>query len=208
MKVVIFLLVLAIVLFFIGGLLFYGLAFPIWMFIDCVTSQTISKKAKILWGIGIFIVWPFTSFFYGLLASGRRVVQWLSGVGLFGTAALFVMVFLSVGFLSKMATAELIKIQGRLPQIEMSEISEAEKAKLQGALQNLQKEGETGGFLHLNQRRVDWELADLFTLLVGDDKLSRSEYGDWMNKYESRKVLDLDALKDHVRDLKQINKRL
>ena len=208
MKAVIFLLVLAFALFFVGGLLFYGLAFPIWMFIDCVTSQTMSKKAKILWGIGIFIAWPLTSFFYGLLASGRRVVQWLSGVGLFGTAAVLVMVFPLVGFLSKMTTAELTKIQGRLPQIEVSEISEAEKAKLQGALHDLQKEGETGGFFHLNQRRIDWELADLFTLLVGDDKLSRSEYDDWMNKYESRRVLDLDALKNHVRDLKQTNTRL
>lgn len=206
MKISIFLITVVAVLFLLGGMFFYGLVFPIWMFVDCVTSQTISKKAKILWAIALFVIWPLASFFYGLLASGKRVIQWLSGGGLFGTVALFVGLFFLVGFLSRAASTELIKAEGRLPRVEMSGISEPERAKLPETLQVLREECQKGGLFHLDRKRVSWELAEMFVLFIEDDKLSRSEYDDWASKYESRQVLDLDALEDHVRDLKRAKK--
>ena len=72
------------------GLAFYGIAFTIWMFVHCVGSEALSKRARILWALSILGLWPLGAFLYGLLGSRRKSIQWVSGIGFVAMAVCLV----------------------------------------------------------------------------------------------------------------------
>lgn len=194
-------------IFFLSGVLFYFLIFPIWMLIACATSKVLSNKAKAFWVVAMIFIWPLAGILFGLSRSNVRLVRRLSGVFVF---LCVVGVALLIGFMPKInkfmhdATSQTI---ARLERVQMSNVSISDQGRLRTSLDQLQKETDQPWYA-LKQRQIAWQLFNLMDVMIGDSQLTSDEYVQWMGKFNSRSVLDYRMLEQQVRDLKKSSPRV
>ncbi len=185
------------------GILFYGIVFPLWMLIHCVGSKTLSRGSRILWVILIFISGPIGAFLYGGFISGKGAVQWVSRIGfIFLLCLVFSIVPLGVYF-SKVTSVNIVETEKKLDSVDMLEISREERANVREALETLREELRKSGWFALERKQVIASLLELLTVSLKDNRFSRLEYNEWIANYRSRNTLNLDTLKNRVRELQR-----
>lgn len=189
---------------FIGFLLFFGvfanIIHPIWALADCISSKTFTKKTKIIWGSLIVVLWSIGSAIYGLSVSKRRYFKWLSGIVLFSWVVLLGVTAFSIPYLIKEFQKEM---NTSLSVIDLSDITEEQRTQIKNNLETLKNEMSIAWYEDLRKKFIARDLFRLLTLYLKDNKLEPAEYKDWIEKYNSRDVIDYSALAQFVANLKK-----
>lgn len=187
-----------------GFFLFFGvfgnIIHPIWALADCVSSKTFTKKAKIIWGSLIVVLWSIGSAIYGLSVSKKRYFKWLSGLVLFSWIALLGVTAFSIPYLIKEFQKEM---NTSLSIIDLSDITEEQRTQIKSNLETLKNEMSIAWYKDLQKKLIARDMFRLLTLYLKDNKLEPAEYTDWIEKYNSRNVIDYSALAQFVANLKK-----
>ncbi|MFC1790861.1 hypothetical protein ACFL0I_00120 [Gemmatimonadota bacterium] len=185
-----------------GGILFYLLAFPIWMIVHTATSDRFSKAAKAIWIAVILIFGALGAAIFALFASGRRAFQW---IGASCVVLCIAFVVGSLALLSYMKSSFPQEIQSTvaiLDQAELVDLVEQDREEIRVALATLEEELGREKFL-FGRGLVIIRLNDLLELMIGDRVFSKAEHDEWVGYFESRHLIDADALERHIDALPQ-----
>ena len=184
-------------------LLFACLILPIWILIHCATSA-LSGKAKTLWMLFMLLIWPIGGLVYGFFVSKKRFFRWSAGVSFFLFLMLAVGLVLGMPFIFKEGQKQGASIMSKFDHLNMSDMSQEGQGKLKTALETLQREvsARENWLSKFEKAERVTNLYDLFVIYAEDNQLTNVEYRDWMEKYNTRNLIDQDALKEHVRQLK------
>lgn len=187
---------------FLGGLVFFGLLFPVWMVVHSATSDRISKNAKGVWIAVIVISWTIGAAIYAVFASGRRALRWIGGAGL--AIGLLAVVGFLVGesYLKGTFPEEIRDTVVLLNQAELVELAERDRETVRGALARLEEETRRSRLLS-DRGIVIVRLNELIKLMLQDGALSQAEHDEWVRYYETRHLISRDALEEHVRSLRR-----
>jgi len=191
---------LAFTLIVLGIFIFGALAYPIWMLIHCATAQQRSTKSKTIWIILMILVWPLTSYLYGLFASKRTLFKWFSSILIVLLGLLVFVFFASTAYLNKY-TASLISTDiSKISSNQIAGLTDEEAAGIKSNLETLQNELK-GSVLKTDKKFTIYNLTRMFDIISTDNQINQSELTDWMDKFESRDTLDRNAFEKYVDDL-------
>lgn len=181
--------------------LFYLLAFPIWMLVQCAVSTHLSKKAKALWLLSIVVTATAGAALFGLFASRKRSVQWISGVGLAACVAVAALTLVGLTSFAKETPAALEKALARMEEVQSPELSKQEMGQLRDALQTLLEEVRQSPWYRVEGKVAAMNLQRFLMHLAADSRLSQEDYHQWKEKFESRRLLDQKAFEEYVKQL-------
>ena len=184
-----------------GTMIFGLLVYPIWAMIHCVTSETRSKKSKIIWLIVMIATWLTGAILYGLCASKRKLFQWISAILLVGTLSFITLFGAGMNYSTRLMNTELTDMLSKIDTLDTNELTPEEILKVKNSLLVVKQEL-NAGLLELEKKRKAISLIELARLIEKDSLISAKEYKDWMDKYLSRALLDTDALDRYIRSLK------
>lgn len=185
----------------IGGVLFAAFIYPIWTLVHCATSESRSTKSKTVWIIFMILTWPITSLVYGLFSAKRKLFQWISGIIIFGLIVLGTSFFYLMNRLGEMSSVEITKTISKIDQMDTMGITPQELSKLKKDFSVLKEEMKFS-LSGLDKMHKAASLMQLFDIIDRDNKITASEYKDWMDKFESREILDRKALEQYIRNFK------
>lgn len=190
---------------FLGGLLFSVLIYPIWMMVHCANS-TRSTKFKAIWIILMVLIMPLVSYIYGLFASKRKLFQWISSI----LILLFILLLATFIFSTKMINKELSftieKEISRIDKMQIMGLGQEEQSELKYSLRALQKDLQVG-ISKMDKASKAYSLVEMFGIITEDGEITPWEYDDWMDKFNSRDILDKDALRKYIDSLKKEQKQ-
>jgi len=185
----------------IAGVIFGAFIYPLWTLIHCAISKSRSTKSKTIWIILMILTWPITSFVYGLFSAKRRLFQWISAILIFALVFLVTAFFYMTIKMGELTSAQISKTISKIDQIDTAGITPQGLTKLKEGLSVLKGEMKfkLSGLEKMNKAA---SLMQLFDIIDRDNKITASEYKDWMDKFESREMLDRKALEQYIRNFK------
>ena len=151
-----------------------------------------------LWIIGMLLTWPLGGIAYGLAASRHRGLRWASGVSLAVVALFISVVIWGVPALIKATAQEAGALIGRLESVEAQP---EQRTQLTAQLEALQREVETSRFREYDRVKRASALMRLLDVYARDGRLTPEECADWASKYESRALIDPEALEQQIRQI-------
>lgn len=182
-----------------AGVFFVFLILPIWLLINCVTSDS-SKASKAVWVVCMFLLYPWAGYAYGLFAAKRPVLRIFCGLALGGIVLIIAGLAFYLGAdvrrADNVASACALKIE----QGPAEALPAPEKERIVSSLLVLKKE------LDLPWHRTESKykaiiLIDNFDQMISDGNLTQEELRDWDNKFQARETLDPSALRQAIRQL-------
>jgi hypothetical protein len=183
---------------FLAGIFGAALVLPIWTIVHCLSDETRSKRSKIVWVVLMFLVWPFTSFCYGIFASKKKAMQLLSGTSLVLSILFLGGIIFGLTYSAKMLRAEIPRLAEKLNRINTADITDTQRQQIKENLLALRDEL-TMRISELNTLHKAASLVQLYGIYTKDNTLTVSEYNDWINKFESRSMLDRRELDNYIR---------
>lgn len=186
------------------AVMIYGMfVFPVWMIVNCANSSRPSN-IKRNWIIFLVLVWPIASFIYALVSFKKRSFQWISSLTMMVIAiCVIVFAFFAFNIIKKEEIGSIDKAAAKIDSLDIAELSLDEITLIRDDFSVLSKEAKNAGILTNEKIGKAALLARLFDIITEDNKLSRAEYGDWINKFESRNMIDDEKLEDYVSSLKE-----
>ncbi len=171
--------------------LFVLVMFPVWTFVECVRSNTLSRRAKIAWGIAIGVTWTLGAVFYSIFGTNKRGLRVSSGV-----VVLISVLAIGFGLTARGRLDELFReTQFQLDQADLTAIESTEQSELREAVQGL--------LINVQDPLAEdgtppQTVVALMSLLQGyliDGQLARWEYKEWMKLYDTRWDFDLEGFR-------------
>lgn len=91
MSIVIGILFVVVILLILGSLILSGFVLPIWSIVDCLSSETITKRRKITWTLGLVFFWSLAGLIYSSFFAERKILRntGRTVIGILGLIALF-----------------------------------------------------------------------------------------------------------------------
>lgn len=170
---------------------------PVSALIHCATSAR-TGRSKALWIIGMVVTWPLGGIAYGLAASGHRVLRWAGGVSL-AVVGLFIGVLMwGIPALIKATVQEAGSLIARVGSVDAQP---AQRAQLTAQLEELRREIEATRLREYDRVKRASALLRLLDVYARDNRLTPEECADWGSKFESRALLNPDALEQQIRQI-------
>ncbi len=187
---------------FLAGILFYLFAFPVWMLVHCAGAEGLSKKAKAFWIVSILLLGPVGGAFYGFFVSKKTRLRWFSGLFFVLCAVFVVLFFFSMSYLTHTVPKMMSETIVRLDHLGPPNLSPEDQARLRTSVETLREEMK-GPWSQTAKKEIAWALYNFLVQMIQDNQLTPAEYQDWMNKFNSRNILDPKALQEAVRALQK-----
>lgn len=188
---------------FIGGIFFTILIYPIWLLIHCALSENRSTKFKVIWIISMLIAWPLAAIVYGLFGSKRKLFQWISGIIIVFCFLALGGIFYFTGRLADISRQEISRTIAKIDQFDTTAITESELKELKLSMLVLRDEMSMSlSRAAMENLAKDISLMQLFYIYIKDHKISQDEYGDWIEKFKARAMMDRKALEKYVDSMK------
>ncbi|MBM3248910.1 MAG: hypothetical protein FJZ10_05795 [Candidatus Omnitrophica bacterium] len=185
-----------------GGFFFSILVYPIWLLVHCAIAENRSTKSKVIWIVLMLLAWPLTGLIYGLFGSKRRLFQWISGIIITIAILALIGIFTFMGRLSSISRQEITRTVAKIDQMDTSGLSVSELKELKLSMLVLGDEMKmTFSRTAMEKLSKDISLMQLFYIYAKDDKISSYEYGDWVEKFKSRDMIDRKALERYIAGL-------
>jgi 5-bromo-4-chloroindolyl phosphate hydrolysis protein len=131
----------------------------------------------------MILIWPLGSFIYGLFSSNKKLFKWLSVIGI----SSIILMLLVLSNMSNLERTELTNLSARIQSMETLELSQEDIIRLKESLVVLRDE------LKLSIR--GWgknskasALLREFKVISEDNKITQSEFSEWMGAFKSRDV--------------------
>jgi hypothetical protein len=147
------------------------------------------------------MVWPIGSYIYGLLKSEKAIMKWIGGGLLIMGAISGSIVLSATDRVINMESTQFNTLINELDQMETSDLTREQLKQLKASLRIVQKDMQTNWF-NFNKKSNASILFDLFAIITEDRHITFSDYNDWMNKFESRDILDASSFREYVNNLK------
>lgn len=188
---------------FVVGVIAAVLVLPIWNIVDCLSDEARSKKSKIIWVVLMFFIWPFTSLCYGIFASRKKILRWLSGISLVLSVLFIGGIFFGLSYSAQMLRAEIPRLAEKLNQINTAEITDTQRQQIKENLLALREEL-TLSISALDTMHKAASLTQLYGIYTKDTTLTAAEYNDWTSKFQSRSMLDRRELDNYIRKMRYL----
>lgn len=182
-------------LFFLMSLIVAIIAFfPIFTIIHCLNSKERSNKSKTIWVLVMIFLWSLGGLLYGLFAFKNRILKWFSGLALL---IVIIAVFYTMNWTAKEGMAQVRIISSKLSAANTFSITETELAGLRENIRILETESTMRRFGEDKIYKAIF-LLKFLGYLIEDKVLTRDEYNNWTDKFQSRAMFDKDGLKDYI----------
>ena len=193
-------------LFLLLWILFVCVVLPIWTLIHCAVSS-LSAGAKTFWILFMLLTGPIGSLAYGFFASKKRFFQWNAVLSVILCVVLLVGAINIVSFIFKEAENLRARVALKVTRLNMSEITAEDQNNLRSSLEVLQNEAtaEKKWMSKLDRLSLTMNFYTLLDIYAEDGQLTDSEYRDWMDKYNTRALINKDALTKYIRELETKN---
>jgi hypothetical protein len=152
---------------------------------DCLCCATRLKKSKWIWGIFMFVFWPFTAFFYGIFVAQKKMVKVLSWILFILFVSLTVLFTYFIIYHVEKVRIEIPDMILSLGQIDTSELSDEQVRELKNDLGILQGEL-TLNFSNFNKSMQAVRLIELFEDIKKDTAITGDEYVQWIEMFMAR----------------------
>ena len=186
------------------GIVFCAVIYPLWVLIHCAISKVMGTTAKVIWIIIMVLFWPLGGYVYGLFGSQKKNFQWISG-SIFAFGLIFIiMTSYAMSWLVDSTSQTISTGISTIKQLDNNSITQEQLIRLNNSLLILDEEIH-GDWLSFDKKLKAISLMDYFDLITEDKKITVSEYIDWMGKFESRQMLNLDGLQQYIKNLSKRN---
>lgn len=176
-----------------------GIVYPIWMIIHCITSSSLNKKTKVLCLVAILFTWSLGAFLYGLFVCEKKSAPWFSAIVILCLGLLSILPIVGMFNSMKhnavyMAVTEFAKID----QFDTQQLTSEELSRFKASLETLQEEIKSSNLERMHKALT---FLELFGIYARDNKITSGEYNAWMEKFDSRDMLDRGEFSSYVRAL-------
>ena len=160
--------------------------YPIWMLFHCAMSP-LNGKMKTIWLLVILFTWSLGAILYGLIRCEKRSAPWISAIALMCIGMISVFPLIKM---YKAANNYAIEKLSKIDRLNTAKLSPDELTELKASLRALQSEVKSK---NLERALRASHFSTLFSIYANDHQITPMEYREWIEKFNSRDMLDLNA---------------
>jgi type II secretory pathway pseudopilin PulG len=177
------------------------LVLPIWSLVDLARSRESSGAKKVLWTLGLVLLWGPSAIIYGIVVSGNRKLRRQAIIaGCFGVVGI-----LSYPFLQMKSDQQVARSATRaiavVNEAKLIAVAERNRAQMVNDLANLQNKAIGPWFRTRKEKDRLEHFAQFAEALVADHSLSQAKFQDWSRYFDNRQIIDPLSFQKHVLEL-------